>query len=343
MTKLTTVQLNAPYLILIGSLSDPTYAKTGFGIVHWRPDLVAGQLRFPGCTLDLGVPDMTVAEAAAAGVRSLVIGVAPVGGVVPDYWWDTIVEAARAGLDIVCGLHFKLADYPAVVAAAKSSGARLIDVRNPPKNLPVGTGIKRSGKRVLMVGTDCAIGKKYTALALNLAMREAGMDSTFRATGQTGIMLAGEGIPIDAVVADFISGAAEAISPDNDEHHWDVIEGQGSLFHPGYSGVSLGLLHGSQPDAFVVCHDATRTAVSGWEHYPLPSVREAIDMHVAMGRRTNPDIRCVGISVNTSQLKGGAREGYLKRLQAETGLPCVDPIIDGCAAIVDHIRQIFPE
>ena len=343
MTKLTTVQLNAPYLILIGSLSDPTYAKTGFGIVHWRPDLVAGQLRFPGCTLDLGVPDMTVAEAAAAGVRSLVIGVAPVGGVVPDYWWDTIVEAARAGLDIVCGLHFKLADYPAVVAAAKSSGARLVDVRNPPKNLPVGTGIKRSGKRVLMVGTDCAIGKKYTALALNLAMREAGMDSTFRATGQTGIMLAGEGIPIDAVVADFISGAAEAISPDNDEHHWDVIEGQGSLFHPGYSGVSLGLLHGSQPDAFVVCHDATRTAVSGWEHYPLPSVREAIDMHVAMGRRTNPDIRCVGISVNTSQLKGGAREGYLKRLQAETGLPCVDPIIDGCAAIVDHIRQIFPE
>ena len=343
MTKLTTVQLNAPYLILIGSMSDPTYAKTGFGIVDWRPDLVAGQLRFPGCTLDLGVPDMTVSEAAAAGVRSLVIGVAPIGGVVPDYWWDPIVEAARAGLDIVCGLHFKLADFPAVVAAAKSSGARLIDVRNPPKNLPVGTGIKRSGKRVLMVGTDCAIGKKYTALALNLAMQEAGMNSTFRATGQTGIMLAGEGIPIDAVVADFISGAAEAISPDNDEHHWDVIEGQGSLFHPGYSGVSLGLLHGSQPDAFVVCHDATRTAVSGWEHYPLPSVREAIDMHVAMGRRTNPNIRCVGISVNTSQLKGGARVDYLRRLQAETGLPCVDPIIDGCAAIVDHIRQIFPE
>jgi len=343
MTKLTTVQLNAPYLILIGSLDDPTYAKTGFGIVHWRPDLVAGQLRFPGCTLDLGVPDMTVAQAAEAGVGSLVIGVAPVGGVVPDYWWDTIVEAATAGLDIVCGLHLRLGDVPAVAAAARASGARLIDVRNPPKNLPVGTGIKRSGKRVLTVGTDCAIGKKYSALALDKAMREAGMKSTFRATGQTGIMLAGEGIPIDAVVADFISGAAEVISPDNDDDHWDVIEGQGSLFHPGYSGVSLGLLHGSQPDAFVLCHDATRTAVSGWEHYPLPSVKEAIEMHVTMGRRTNPAIRCVGVSVNTSQLDAGRRLAYLRDMGTATGLPCVDPIIDGCGAIVEHIRQLFPE
>jgi len=343
MTNLTTVQLDAPYLLLIGHLSDPTYAKTGYGLVHWRPDLVAGQLRFPGCTLDLGVPEMTVAEAASAGVRSLVIGVAPVGGVVPDDWWDTIVEAAAAGLDIVCGLHFKLADFPSVVAAAKGSGARLIDVRNPPKNLPVGTGIKRSGNRVLTVGTDCAIGKKYTALALDQAMREAGLDSTFRATGQTGIMLAGEGIPIDAVVADFISGAAEVISPDNDINHWDVIEGQGSLFHPGYSGVSLGLLHGSQPDAFVVCHDATRTAVSGWEHYPLPSVREAIDLHVSMGRRTNPGIRCVGISVNTSSLSDKDRSPYLARLSHETGLPCVDPIIDGCGAIVEYIRKLYPE
>lgn len=343
MTKLTTVQLNAPYLILIGGMSDPTFAKTGFGIVQWRPDLVAGQLRFPGCTLDLGVPDMTVAEAVKSGVRSLVIGVAPVGGVVPDYWWDTIVAAAKAGLDIVCGLHFKLADFPAVAAAARESGARLIDVRNPPKNLPVGTGKKRSGKRVLMVGTDCAIGKKYTALALDEAMRAAGMNSTFRATGQTGIMLAGEGIAIDAVIADFIAGAAEAISPDNDADHWDVIEGQGSIFHPGYSGVSLGLLHGSQPDAFVLCHDATRTTVSGFEHYSLPSVREAIDMHVAMGRRTNPAIRCVGISVNTSMLAADQRLDYLQRLSAETGLPCVDPIIDGCGAILEHIKQLFPE
>jgi uncharacterized NAD-dependent epimerase/dehydratase family protein len=169
------------------------------------------------------------------------------------------------------------------------------------------------------------------------------MKSTFRATGQTGIMLAGEGIAIDAVIADFIAGAAEAISPDNAADHWDVIEGQGSIFHPGYSGVSLGLLHGSQPDAFVLCHDATRTTVSGFEHYSLPSVREAIDMHVAMGRRTNPAIRCVGISVNTSMLAADKRKDYLQTLSAETGLPCVDPIIDGCGAILEHIKQLFPE
>ena len=343
MTKASKVQLNAPYLVLIGDLTDPTYAKTGFGLVHWQPDLVAGQLRYAGCTLDLGVPDMTVPEAVEADVKSLVIGVAPIGGVVPDKWWSSIEEAARAGLDIICGLHFKLSDKPAVAAAAEASGARLIDVRTPPKNLPIGTGIKRSGRRVLTVGTDCAIGKKYTALALERAMLDAGLKSTFRATGQTGIMLAGEGIPIDAVVADFISGAAELISPDNDQDHWDVIEGQGSLFHPGYSGVSLGLLHGSQPDAFVVCHDATRTAVSGWEHYALPSIREAIDIHILLGSRTNPDIRCVGISVNTSNLTAGKRSDYLAELTSETGLPCIDPVIDGCAAIVEHIMHIYPE
>jgi len=333
------VELKTPYLVLIGAEDDPTYAKTGLGIAQWRRDLVAGQMRFPGCSVDLGVPDMTVEEAATAGVGSLVIGVAPVGGVIPDSWWSAIEQAARAGLDVVCGLHVKLADNPALVAAAKASGARLVDVRVPPRNLPVGTGVKRSGKRVLTVGTDCAIGKKYSALALDLAMREAGMASTFRATGQTGIMIAGEGMPIDAVVADFISGAAEVLSPDNEPDHWDVIEGQGSLFHPGYSGVSLGLLHGSQPDAFVVCHDATRKVVSGWEHYPLPSVAECIDLHVMTGRRTNPAIRCVGISVNTSGLPPAERADWLANLSAETGLPCVDPLIEGCGAIVDYIRE----
>ena len=336
---LTTVELKAPYLILIGAEADPTYAKTGLGIAQWRRELVAGQLRFPGCEVDLGVPDMTVAEAVRAGVGSLVVGVAPVGGLIPEAWWKTIEEAARAGLDVVCGLHVKLADQPALVAAAQASGARLIDVRVPPKKLPVGTGVRRRGRRLLTVGTDCAIGKKYTALALDRAMRGAGMKSTFRASGQTGIMIAGEGLPIDAVVADFISGAAEQLSPANEADHWDVIEGQGSLFHPGYSGVSLGLLHGSQPDAFVVCHEATRTHVSGWEHYALPSIAECIELHLAAGRRTNPGIRCVGISVNTSGLPAGDRAAWRAATSAAHGLPCVDPLLDGCAAIVDFIRQ----
>ncbi|MEJ8566919.1 DUF1611 domain-containing protein [Elongatibacter sediminis] len=343
MNELTTVKINPPYLILIGSEDDATYAKTAFGIVQWRPELVAGQFRFPGCTVDLGVPDMSIEDAAAAGVRSLLIGVAPVGGSVPDTWWAVMEAAARAGLDVVCGLHVKLTDQPGIVAAAESSGARLVDVRVPPPNLPVGNGRKRSGRRVLMVGTDCAIGKKYTALALHQAMQEAGMKATFRATGQTGIMIASQGIPIDSVVADFISGAAELLSPDNDPDHWDVVEGQGSLFHPGYSGVSLGLLHGSQPDAFVVCHDATRTRVAGWEHFSLPSLTECIELHVAAGRRTNPDIQCVGVSVNTSQVDAAERENCLQRFADETGLPCVDPLIDGCAPIVERINQQFPE
>ncbi len=343
MTELTTVKLRAPYLILIGDTADAAYAKTGQGLVDWRPECVAGQLRFSGCGVDLGVPDMTIAEAAEAGVGSLVLGVAPVGGTVPGHWWACIEEAARAGLDIVCGLHLKLADVPALVDAARASGARLVDVRKPPASLPVASGLKRSGKRVLMVGTDCAVGKKYTALSLHKAMRHAGMNATFRATGQTGIIIAGEGMPIDSVVADFVAGAAELLSPDNADDHWDVIEGQGSLFHPGYAGVSLGLLHGSQPDAFVLCHDAGRTAICGWEHYPLPAIGEAIELHRLMGRLTNPAIRCVGVGVNTSKLPARERSGFLAALSAETGLPCVDPLTDGCEAIVDHIARQFPQ
>jgi len=342
MTEANCIDLRAPYVILLGDVNDAMYAKTGFGIAQWRGDLVAGQIRFPGCPVDLAVPDTTVDEAAAAGVGSLVIGVAPVGGVIPESWWDVIAAAAAAGLDIVCGLHLRLADHHGVVEAARRSGARLIDVRVPPAGLTVGSGRKRSGRRILTVGTDCAVGKKYTALALEGALRTAGMKATFRATGQTGIMIAGSGIPIDAVVADFIAGAAEQISPDNEDDHWDVIEGQGSLFHPGYAGVSLGLLHGSQPDAIVVCHEAGRKAIGAWPDFPTPSITECIARNLLEGGTTNPEIRCVGVSVNTSSLSEEERAGYLARLRAETGLPCVDPLADGCGDIVDCIAGAFP-
>jgi uncharacterized NAD-dependent epimerase/dehydratase family protein len=327
------IVLRAPYLVFVGNQQDPTYVKTGLGLVQWRRELVAGQLRLGREAVGLGVPDMDLDAAAAAGVKSLVIGVAPVGGGIADDWWQIIIGAAERGIDIVSGLHFKLREKPELVAAAEKTGARLIDNRVPPKGIPVGSGKKRSGKRVLMVGTDCAIGKKYSALALHAAMLEAGANATFRATGQTGIMIAGEGMPIDAVVSDFVSGAAEILSPDNDAEHWDVIEGQGSMFHPGYAAVSLGLLHGSQPDAIVVCHDALRKFVSGWEHYSLPSVAECIELNLTLGRRTNPDIRCAGICVNTSALLAAERTAWLEKLESELGLPCVDPIIDGCSRI----------
>ena len=337
MSESTVVDMRAPYLILIGDVHDALYAKTGFGIVQWRRERVAGQLRFPGCPVDMGVPDLSVQEAKAAGAASLVIGVAPVGGEIPASWWTVIEEAAAAGLDIVCGLHIRLRDYPAIVAAAKRSGARLIDVRVPPPKLPVGTGRKRSGKRALMVGTDCAVGKKYSALALDQALRNSGVDSTFRATGQTGIMISGGGLPIDAVVSDFVSGAAELLSPDNDDQHWDVIEGQGSLFHPGYAAVSLGLLHGSQPDIIVLCHEAGRTDIDEWDGFKLPSIPDCIALNLLNGKLTNPAIRCAGISANTSRLAASEREAWLAALSAETGLPCVDPLVEGMQAIVDNM------
>jgi len=335
---MVSIACEKPYLILIGDEVDASNAKTGIGIAHWRPDDVAGQLRFSDDAVDLGIPDLNIDDAVEQGVASLVIGVAPIGGTVPDEWWDVMRQAAAAGLNVVGGLHTRLNDNPTLCEAAASSGARLIDVRVPPKNLPVGSGIKRSGMRILTVGTDCAIGKKYAALSLHAAFKSAGLKSTYRATGQTGIIIAGEGLPVDAVVADFISGAAEVLSPDNDADHWDIIEGQGSLFHPAYSGVSLGLLHGSQPDGFVVCHDATRTEISGWEHYPLPTIEECIVLHEQVARRTNPGARCVGICVNTSSLDGPQRESYLRELHQRHDVPAVDPVIDGCDELVTYVR-----
>jgi uncharacterized NAD-dependent epimerase/dehydratase family protein len=172
-------------------------------------------------------------------------------------------------------------------------------------------------------------------------MKARGINADFRATGQTGIMIAGQGVPIDTVVADFIAGAAEVVSPANAEDHWDIIEGQGSLFNPSYAGVSLGLLHGSQPDAIVVCHDPTRDVIDTARHLPLPSVAECIDLHLRCARVTNPNVCCVGVCVNTSGLDSKSRTSYLAELSAELNLPCIDPIQDGCDAIVDKIFNEF--
>lgn len=327
------VQLRSPYLLFLGEVDSATFVKTAAGIAHWRPERVAGQFRFPGNTLDLGLTDMTIAQAAEAGVGSLVIGVAPVGGLIGASWAPVLVEAAAVGIDIVNGLHHRLEDVPGLPEAANASGAALINVRIPPHNLPVGNGRKRSGRRLLTVGTDCAVGKKYTALAVTESLRNFGQVATFRATGQTGIMISGSGIPIDSVPADFISGAAELISPDNEAEHWDVIEGQGSLFNASYAGVSLGLLHGSQPDAIVVCHEAGKTMIDSCDDLPLPSIEACIALNLQCGRLTNPAVRCVGVSVNTSGLAAEEREPYLRKLAEETGLPCVDPVLQGCDAI----------
>lgn len=330
----STVRLRPPYLIFVGDESRTTYAKTGRGVADWRPELCAGQLRLSDDAADLGLKEMSVSAAVSAGVGSLIVGTALVGGSIPERWLATLCEAASAGIDIVAGLHTRLHSIVPLCNAAANGGSKLIDIRVPPKDLPVANGQKRSGKRLLTVGTDCALGKKYTALQLEKDMRAQGFAADFRASGQTGIMIAGTGIPIDCVVADFISGAAELLSPSNDPLHWDLIEGQGGIFHPGYAAVSHGLLIGSQPDAFVVCHAAGRTHVEGWESYPLPSIKDVIARTIAIGSLTNPNIRCVGISVNTLSLTEAQRETYLAELSAVYGLPCVDPMISGTGAII---------
>lgn len=338
----TQVRLRAPYLVFLADIEETTYAKTGLGVAQWRPEQCLGQLRLPGCKVDAGLPEMDVKTAAQRGAKSLILGVAPVGGAIRESWVDTLKQAARAGLDIVAGMHSRLAAVPGLAQAAAEGGAQLIDVRVPPAGIPIGSGRKRSGLRVLTVGTDCAVGKKYTALALVQELRRRGRKATFRATGQTGIMIAGEGMPIDTVVCDFTAGAAEVLSPDNEADHWDVIEGQGSLFHPAYAGVSLGLLHGSQPDAIVVCHEANRAVHSGFHDYPLPSLDECIDLNLRLARRTNPQARCVGISVNTRPLGPAMAAGWLEALSQRIGMPCVDPLVGGPGPLADALLQIAP-
>lgn len=334
------VKLRAPYLIYFGDVEDVAHAKTGFGLIQWRRELCAGQMRSPGCRVDGGIREMCIEDAVASGVKSIIIGVAPAGGSISEKWIFDLAVAARAGLDIVSGMHAQLSSFPEIATAARQSGARLVDIRVPPRNIPVATGAKRPGKRLLTVGSDCAVGKKYTALSLEKEMRARGMNVDFRATGQTGIMIAGSGIAIDSVVADFLSGAAEMLSPPAPNNHWDVIEGQGSLFHPSFAGVSLGLLHGSQPDALVLCHDPSREALLGVGHgekYALVPPRENIELCLALARRVNGDARFVGVSLNTSGLSEHERARFYDQCAEETGLPVTDPIRDGVSRIVDRI------
>lgn len=332
-----------PYLLFLGDVPDALAAKTALGIVDWRPEWCVGQMRLPGCRADARIPDMTPEEAAAKGVKTMVVGAVNAGGVLPAHWVASVLDAIKAGLNVATGLHVRLASIPEIADAAKAAGVQLFDVRHTSEKFATGKGTKRPGLRLLTVGTDCSVGKKYTALAIAKGLRERGYDADFRATGQTGVFISGRGVALDAVVADFISGAAEWLSPAADNPaHWDVVEGQGSLFHPSFAGVTLGLLHGAQPDAFVVCHEPTRTHMRGVQH-PLPAIRDVIDLTIATGRLTNPAIRCVGISVNTEHLDEAAARAYCDEQAAFHDLPATDPVRFGSAPILDKIAAHWPK
>lgn len=326
-----------PYLLFLGDAPDQLACKVAQGIKDWRPDHAVGQFRLPECRADLGLSDLTLAEGLAAGARTLVIGVANRGGFISQAWKAVLLEALALGYDLASGLHHLLRDEPDLLAAAAQHGRTLHDVRVPGVKYPIASGIPRSGKRCLAVGTDCSVGKMYTALAMDAEMRVRGLKSTFRATGQTGILITGEGVPLDAVVADFMAGAIEWLTPDNDDDHWDHIEGQGSLFHVSYSGVTMAVIHGGQPDALILAHEPTRTQMRGLPDYGLPTLETLRDTALPLARIANPACQVVGISVNTQHLAADAFRDYLAEVEDRMGLPAVDPFRQGAGRLVDAL------
>jgi uncharacterized NAD-dependent epimerase/dehydratase family protein len=332
--------IRKPYLIFLGDVQSRAFAKTAFGVRDWLPDETVGQWRMPTCAVDLELAEMSPRAAAAAGARSLLIGVAAPGGQIPPAWTPYLIEALQSGLDIVNGLHTRLGSVPEIAAVARAEGRALHDVRHADRAFPIGTGRKRTGKRLLTVGTDCALGKKYTALSVTRALAAAGIPASFRATGQTGIMIAGEGVAIDAVVSDFVAGAAETLSPDAAPDHWDVIEGQGALHHPAYAGVTLGLIHGSQPDALILCHDPKRTHIDMCPWAPIPALRDAIALNESCARVTNPKARVIAVALNASGLSEAEAHAAAARAEDETGLPAFDPLRFGIDRAVAAIRAV---
>lgn len=332
------MSLATPYLLFLGDAPDMLAAKVALGVKQWRPENCVGQMKLDGCKADCGLTDMTIAEGVAAGAKTLLIGVANRGGVIGPHWVSALTAALEAGLDLAAGLHNRLADVPELAETARRLGRTLHDVRVPKPGLPIGNGAKRTGKRLLPVGTDCSCGKMYTALAMEEEMRARGRKATFRATGQTGILITGEGVPLDAVVADFISGAIETICPDADDDHWDMVEGQGSLMHPSFAGVTIGLIHGAQPDALVICHEPTRSHMRGLPHYPIPSMQDVMEASLAAAKLTNPAAKFVGASINTHALSPEQAQAELARVEDMLGLPAVDPVRTGVSAIVDVLE-----
>lgn len=332
--------IRKPYLLFLGDAPDPLAAKVAQGIRDWRPDQVIGQFRMEGCNANLGIDDLTIEEAKQAGAQTMVVGVANRGGVISASWKKVLVDALEAGMDLASGLHNLLVDDPLLKEVAEQNGRALHDVRVPPVEYPIGNGQKRTGKRCLAVGTDVSVGKMYVSLAMHREMQSRGLKSTFRATGQTGILIEGSGVPLDAVVADFMAGSVEWLSPDNDDDHWDFIEGQGSLFHASYSGVTLALVHGGQPDALILCHEPTRPFMRGLPGYKHATLEDLRDTALHLARFVNPACQVIGAAINTSLLEADAAESYLAEVEGQLGLPAVDVVRHGAGRLVDAILQM---
>ncbi len=340
--------------LFTGGTLDPYSSKTAVGLVRYRPEQVVCVLdsRHAGADLpDLigtgaGIPIVgTVDEALAFAPTGLLLGLVSPGGELPESWRHVINDFLDRGLHVVSGLHTFLADDPDMAARSRRSGATITDLRRPPHDLAVGQNRAAAvpNLRVHTVGTDCNLGKKITALELTAAARRKGWDAVFVATGQTGIAIDGHGIAVDAVVSDFIAGAAERLVMENARREVLFIEGQGAITHPGFSGVTLGLLHGCAPQALVLCHHATRRHMRACPvPTPMPSPAAVLPLYEALARVNFPS-KVVALSVNTSELGEDDARRVLDGLQAELELPSTDPIRFGVDPIMDALELLYAE
>jgi uncharacterized NAD-dependent epimerase/dehydratase family protein len=331
------------YLILAeGRSGDPHYGKTARGVIRYAPDPTVAVIDStrPGEKLD-GVPVFaTVEEALHLQPTTALVGVATQGGRFPPAWRELLKTCVEAGLDVENGLHEFLADDPELAELARTHGVELRDLRRPPRglNVPTGENLTVPAHIVLTVGSDCAIGKKTVALELDLEARRRGLRSVFVPTGQTGIAIAGWGIAVDAVVSDFLAGAAERLVLDGHERGGELlfVEGQGSLVHPAYSGVTLGLIHGSAPHVFVLCHRAGATEIEGYPGHPLPGLPELVELHERASLPLRP-ARVACLALNTAHLSEDEAAAAIAAAAEETGLPADDPVRFGASALLDAV------
>jgi uncharacterized NAD-dependent epimerase/dehydratase family protein len=338
------------YLLLAeGSSGDPLYAKTMRGVLRYRHDDVVAILDSTraGETED-GVPILaSVAEAVKLAPTTALVGVVTQGGYFPPAWMELLDECVEHGLDVENGLHVFLGDDPGLSARAAERGVELRDLRRPPANLSTatGAGMDVDATVVLTVGSDCAIGKMTVSCELDLEARRRGIRSVFVPTGQTGMAIAGWGIAVDAVVADFLAGAAERLVLEGRDRGGELlwVEGQGSLVHPVYSGVTLGLYHGSAPHLLVLCHEAGRTHIegAGGGPHPIPPLGELVELHERMALPARP-ARVAAVAVNTRALDEDEARAALAAAEEETGLPADDPVRFGAAKLVDAVLAVVP-
>jgi uncharacterized NAD-dependent epimerase/dehydratase family protein len=337
------------YLVLAEDKSgDEHYGKTMRGIVHYAPDPVVAILdsaRAGESYREIPIV-ATVEEALAYGPTTATVGVATQGGRFPPAWRELLKDSIRAGLDLESGLHEFISDDPELSGLAREHGVELRDLRKPPPELSVPTGenLQVPAKIVLTVGSDCAIGKKTVAVELDLAARSRGLKSVFVPTGQTGIAIAGWGIAIDAVVADFLAGAAERLVVEGSQRGGELlwVEGQGSLAHPAYSGVTMGLIHGSAPHAYVFVHKARATHVEGYPNHPLPDLSELIELHERVSLRLRP-ARVAAVALHTGGLDEDEARAEIARVAGETGLTTDDPVRFGADTLLDAVLEVVQD